>query len=120
MEKRRRGGQPGNRNAAKGQRIQSAIEVALAAVDDERGLPDGSTHWDIIKAWVRDALVNPQVRESYLDRRYGKPTQTVDVSTDGERRAEELSDEELIAIVVAGRSGDSEETPRAGEPDPVH
>ena len=70
------------------QHTAEAIET-LAAIMQDMKAPDSAR-----------ALAS----NSILDRAYGKPAQTLNTSVTG-RSANELSDEELVAIIQGGKSG---------------
>lgn len=110
-----------NQNASKGAKLESVLNAILSEMDDEAGLPDGSTNKTILKAYIEDAKTNAQGRIDYINRRYGKPRESIDVTADiTDRRVEELSDEELLAIVLASRAGDPDEAAGATDAAGVH
>ena len=57
---------------------------------------------------------------SLLDRAYGKPRQEIEHSGNIGRRAEELSEDDLIRIASGGSSGAAAEAGGSKEPDRVH
>jgi len=99
-----------NTNAARAPKFRAAIHAILSQLDDEAGVPDGTTHREIMRGYVLEAKEDSETRRDYIDRYYGKPKQELDVTAEiTDRRVEELTDEELLAIVTAGRERDPDE-----------
>ena len=79
-----KGGQPGNNNAAKGKRWTTAIEQAMAKMDESRS--DGwTTMQKLAETLVQEALGGdlPALKE-IGDRLEGKPKQQVELSGDAD------------------------------------
>jgi len=117
------GAPKGNTNAAsrRHQNFRSAVNAMLSTMDDEAGVPDGTTHREILRGYIIEAKTDRETRKDYLDRFYGKPAQSIDVNaTLNDRRVEDLSDDELVAIVIASRDGTADEAPGAADATDLH
>jgi len=112
MTNGRKGGQPGNSNAAKGRRLSSRLAKRL----EERQKIDDLADVLIAKALDGDM----QAIKEIFDRVDGKAIQQIDATVREITDAAELTDSELLNIAAASRARAAEQAGSEKESDSLH
>jgi hypothetical protein len=83
---RRRGAQPGNKNATKAVVVRKELQDAMRRRDERHNLSEGATWHAILERYIEDCVKGDKdTRRDLFDRVMGKPKQSMELTgEDGE------------------------------------